>query len=65
MKRLYKSKINKMIFGVCGGVAEYFNVDPTIVRLIYTLLTVFTVGIPGVVAYILCGIIIPEDDGII
>jgi phage shock protein C len=64
MKKLYRSK-NKMLMGVCAGIAEYFNTDPTLIRLIYVLLTVFTVGFPGVIAYIVCGIVIPEDDGII
>jgi phage shock protein C len=64
MKKLYRSR-NKMLMGVCGGIAEYFNLDPTLIRLIYVLLTLFTVGFPGVVVYIVCAIVIPEDTGII
>lgn len=54
-KRLYRSRKNKMLAGVCGGIGEYFNIDPTLVRL----LTVLS-GI-GIVAYIICAIIIPEE----
>lgn len=57
-KRLYRSRTNKTICGVCGGVAEYFNIDPTIVRL---LLVVFCLaGGCGVLAYIICALVIPE-----
>lgn len=59
-KRLYRSKENKMIAGVCGGVGEYFGADPVIVRLAYVLLTAFTGFIPGVLLYIIAMIIIPE-----
>lgn len=58
MKRLYKSQTNKMICGVCGGVAEYLNIDPTIVRLIWAVL-VFAFG-TGILAYIVAAIIMPE-----
>ena len=57
-KRLYRSKTNKTIAGVCGGLAEYLNIDPTIVRLIWALI-VFCAG-AGVVAYIVCALVIPE-----
>ena len=58
-KKLYKSNKNKMIDGVCAGVAEYFNIDPTLVRLGAVLLTCVAGG--GVLAYIVCAIIIPRD----
>ena len=57
-KRLYRSNKNRMIAGVCGGLAEYFNIDPTIVRLIWVLLTLISVG-AGILAYIIAWIIIP------
>lgn len=57
-KRLYRSRNQRMISGVCGGIAEYFNVDPTIIRLITVLLS-FGAG-SGVLAYIICAIVIPE-----
>ncbi len=56
VKRLYKSDTNKMICGVCGGIGEFLNVDPTLVRLLWAILT-FT-G-PGLIAYIVAAILIP------
>lgn len=58
-KRLYLSN-NKQISGVCGGIAEYFNVDPTLVRLAYVFLTVVSGVAPGVIAYIIAAAIIPK-----
>lgn len=57
-KKLCKSKSNKMIAGVCGGVAEYLNVDPTIVRLIWVCL--FLAGGLGLPLYIIAAIIMPQ-----
>ena len=59
MKRLYKSQTNKMLCGVCGGVAEYLNIDPTIVRLIWAVL-ILVVG-TGVLAYFIAAILMPES----
>lgn len=59
-KRLYRSKKNKLICGVCAGIAEYFNIDPTVVRLIYILLTIFTAVAPFVIIYLIMWIIVPE-----
>lgn len=56
-RRLYRSRKDKMLFGVCGGVAEYFEVDPTLVRLGAALLVFTSVGIP---AYIIAAIVMPE-----
>ena len=61
MKSLYKSTTNKMICGVCGGIAEYFNIDPTLVRLAAVALPLFSFGTP-IVAYIVAAIIIPTPD---
>ena len=55
--RLYRSQSDKKIAGVCGGIAEYFNIDPTIVRLLWLIL-VFCFG-GGLVAYLLAVIVIP------
>lgn len=49
-----------MLFGVCGGLAEHFNMDPTIMRLIFVLLTIFGVGTP-VLIYIIMAIVMPAD----
>jgi phage shock protein PspC (stress-responsive transcriptional regulator) len=57
---LYRSRTNKMIGGVCGGFAQYFNIDPVIVRLIFVL-SVFLHG-TGILAYIVCLIIMPEEN---
>lgn len=58
-KRLYKSTTNRVLCGVCGGVGEYFNIDPTIIRLVFILL-IFGAG-SGLLAYIIAAIIIPEQ----
>lgn len=56
-KRLYKSQTDRKLCGVCGGIAEYFNVDPTIIRLVWALLGCTGTGI---VAYIIAAIIMPD-----
>jgi len=61
-KRLYKIEKGKKIFGVCGGIAEYFNIDPTVVRLIWVLL-VFCAG-TGVLAYLVAALIMPSKNEI-
>ncbi|MDD6735501.1 MAG: PspC domain-containing protein [Clostridiales bacterium] len=58
-KRLYKSNENRMIDGVCGGIAEYINMDPTIVRLGWVLFC--ALGGSGIIAYIIAAIIIPRS----
>ena len=58
-KRLYKSSTNRVLCGICGGIGEYFNIDPTIIRLIFVLF-VFGVG-SGLLAYIVAAIIMPEQ----
>lgn len=59
-KRLYKSRNNKMICGVCAGIADYFNIDLSIVRVLWAVLAL-AAG-TGVLAYIACAIILPEGD---
>ena len=59
-KRLYKSRNNKMICGVCAGIADYFNIDPSIVRVLWAVLAL-AAG-TGVLAYNACAIILPEGD---
>lgn len=58
-KKLYRSDSNKMIAGVCGGIAEYINLDPTIVRLLWVLLSFM--GGTGIIAYIVAAIIMPSQ----
>ena len=58
-KRLYRSESNRMLCGVCAGIAEYFNLDPTLIRLAWALFCVL--GGSGVLAYILAAIITPPE----
>ncbi|MCT4596674.1 MAG: PspC domain-containing protein [Vallitalea sp.] len=59
MKKLYKSRSNKKISGICAGIAEYLDVDPTIIRLIFAIGILF--GGAGLWAYIICALIIPDE----
>ncbi len=59
MKKLTRSKDQVMIAGVLGGIAEYANIDVTVVRLLFLLITVFTAIIPGAILYIVAFFIIP------
>jgi phage shock protein PspC (stress-responsive transcriptional regulator) len=56
-KKLYRNTQNKMIAGICSGLGEYLNIDPTIIRLIWVLLGLSGTGL---VAYLICALIIPE-----
>ena len=58
-RKLYRSGVNRMIGGVCGGVAEYFSLDPTLVRVLWLVFSIFTgIGIP---VYFLCLVIVPSN----
>lgn len=59
-KRLVKGK-DKMLFGVCSGIGQYFGLDATIVRLLWILITAFTGFFPGIILYILSALVIPEE----
>ena len=58
-KRLYKSD-DKKISGVCGGIAEYFSFDPSIVRIIWAVLTLVTSAFPGIILYIVMAFVLPD-----
>jgi phage shock protein C len=58
MKRLMKSAIDRKISGVCGGIGEYFSIDPTLIRLAFVLFTIF--GGSGVLLYLVCAIVMPD-----
>ncbi|MCI8329425.1 MAG: PspC domain-containing protein [Oscillibacter sp.] len=60
-KRLYKIGQGKMVDGVCGGIAQYFGLDPTLVRLAWVVFT--AMGASGIIAYIACALIIPREPG--
>ena len=61
-KRLMKSRTNKVIWGVCGGIGEYFNIDPTIIRLIWLAFIFF--GGAGGLLYFIAGIFMPMNQDI-
>lgn len=58
-KRLYRTRANRVLAGVCSGIGVYFNVDPVIVRLLWVIFAV--AGGAGVLAYIIAWIIVPEE----
>lgn len=60
-KKLYKSRHNKTLAGVCGGLADYFDIDVTIVRLIWVAFFFLSAGFPIILAYIIAAFIIPEE----
>jgi phage shock protein C len=60
--RLRRSRSNRMVAGVIGGLAQYFGFDPTMARIIYVVLSVVSVAFPGILVYILLWIIMPEGE---
>jgi len=61
-KRLTRSRKHKMIAGVCGGIADYFELDPTVVRVAYVLISIVSVAFPGILAYIILMFVMPPPD---
>jgi len=59
-KRLYKIEQGKMVDGVCGGIAQYFGLDPTLVRLAWVAFAILGSG-SGIIAYIICALVIPRE----
>lgn len=62
MKQLKRSNKNRMIAGVCGGLAEYFGMDPTVVRILYVLVSVLSAAFPGILVYLILWVVIPQSD---
>lgn len=60
MKRLYKSKKNKVISGIIGGIGEYLDIDPVVLRVLWILIVVFTGFLPGISAYFLATLVVPQ-----
>ncbi|MDD4531522.1 MAG: PspC domain-containing protein [Candidatus Pacebacteria bacterium] len=60
IKKLYRSKTNRVIFGVCGGLGEYFEIDPLIVRILFIVLSMAQGA--GIIAYVILAILVPEDE---
>jgi Putative stress-responsive transcriptional regulator len=61
-KRLYKIERGRKIFGVCGGLAEYFNIDVSLVRIAWVLLVLF--GGTGILLYLVCAIVLPNKSDV-
>lgn len=61
VKRLYRSNSDSVICGVCGGLGEYFKVDPVVVRLAWVIFTILTAIIPSLLVYALAYVIIPKE----
>jgi len=59
---LQRSRKNKVIAGVCGGLAESLGWDVTLVRIVYVLLSIFSVGFPGILVYVILWIVMPQGD---
>jgi len=59
IRRLYRSRKDRMICGVCSGIAEYFGIDPMLVRLLWIVLTLLSLG-AGIIAYLIACVIVPE-----
>ena len=58
-KKIYRSKTDAKLAGVCGGIAKYFDIDSTIIRLLWVVITL--AGGSGLIAYIICALVIPEE----
>lgn len=60
MKKLYRSNTNKIFGGIIGGIGEYFDVDPALLRLAWLLVLIFTGVVPGLIAYIVALFVVPQ-----
>ena len=60
-KKLTRSTTNKFLCGVCGGIAEYLDLDPTVVRVGYVLLSLLSTGFPGLLIYIILALVMPQS----
>jgi phage shock protein C len=63
MKKQLRRSRNKMIAGVCSGIAEYLDLDPTLVRVLYVLLTFVSAAFPGFLIYLILWMVMPLDEG--
>ncbi len=64
MKRLYRSQYDRKIAGVCGGIAKYFSIDPTIVRILAVVLAIVTAAFPVLIGYLIAAAIIPNEEDV-
>jgi phage shock protein C len=61
MKKLQRSS-NRVLAGVCGGIAEYLDIDPTVVRVLYAILSLFSAAFPGLILYLVLMLLIPNGE---
>lgn len=61
-RTLRRSRSNRRIAGVVGGLAEYFDLDPTLARVIYVLVSIFSAAFPGILVYIVLWLAVPQED---
>ena len=61
-RKLTRSSRHKIIAGVCGGIAEYFELDPTVVRVAYVLISIISIAFPGILAYIILMFVMPPPE---
>lgn len=61
-KKLYRSKEDRKMTGLCGGIGEYFGVDPTIIRILVVLIAMITAFVPALIIYFVISAIVPEKD---
>lgn len=61
VKRLYRSRTDRRVAGVCGGIADYLAIDPTIVRVIWVILSLAGAGGPGLILYVVLAMVVPEE----
>lgn len=62
-RRLYRSRSDRMLAGVCAGMAHYLNMDPAVVRVLTVLLVLITGIVPGIIAYLVFVFVVPEEPG--
>lgn len=60
-KKLTRSKLNRMICGVCGGIGNYLGIDPTVVRILWLIFSIASLG-TGLIVYLIAAVVIPEED---
>lgn len=59
-KKLLRSRTNRILLGVCGGLAEYLDLDPTVVRVLYVIVSIVSVAFPGILAYVILALVMPN-----
>ncbi len=64
-RKLYKSRENRVVAGVMGGLGEYFDIDPVLFRVVFVAFSVFTAIFPGVLAYIFMALVMPEQPPVV